>query len=182
MHIDKEYYGKDFSTVSEQCPHEGYPIELLNPEFVPDPLFECKLGHGSLYLPDGKYYWGVSKKDLLTYKTDWDGGDNIYIEIPQLITDVIEENIPELSYMSELYPNPARDHIKLKFGLEATSDIRISLYDISANEVKILKHGITSPGDYDLNVDVSDLPAGTYICRLMINNENRIIRKLQIIK
>ena len=180
--IDKEYYDEDFSTVSEQCPHEGYPIELLNPEFVPDPLFECKKGHGSLYLPDGTYYWGVSQKDLITYETKWDGGDNLYIEIPQLITSVIEEKIPNLSYMSEFSPNPAKDRAFMKYGLEKSSRIRISLYDINANEVKVLVDGTIPAGHYDLNVNLSDLSPGTYICQFNLNNQNRIIRKLQIIR
>ncbi len=180
--IDKEYYNVDYSTVSEQCPHEGYPIELLNPEFVPDPLFECKEGHGSLYLPDGKYYWGVSNKDLITYKTEWDGGDNLYIEIPQLITSVIEENMAELSYLSEPFPNPAVNRTSLKYGLEKNSDVRISLFDINGNEVKVLVNGSIPAGQYDLNVNLGDLPPGNYICQLFIKNMNRIIRKFQIIR
>jgi len=181
-HINKEYYEKDFSTVSEQCPHEGFPIELLNPDAIPEPMFECVKGHGSLYLQDGKFYWGVSGKHLITYKTDWDGGDNIYIEIPQLITNVIEEKIPELSYMSELYPNPAHSSTKLKYGLKTASNVRISIYDMNGNEVKILVNGNISPGEYDVAFNVVALPSGAYICRMMVNNENRIIRNLQIIR
>ncbi len=179
--IDKEQYGMDYSTVSEQCPHEGFPIELLSDEFVPDPLFECKKGHGSLYLPDGKYYWGISKKDLLTYKTDWDGGDNIYIEVPQLV-DVVEETNYPLCFMSELYPNPAKDKTTLKYGLETVSNIHISLFDMNGNEVKLLVGGTIPAGEYDLSVNLSDLPAGSYVCRMMLGNENRIIRKLQVVK
>jgi Rieske Fe-S protein len=180
--IDPEYYDNDFSTVSEWCPHEGYPIELLNDDFVPDPLFECVKGHGSLYLPDGTFYWGVSKKDLLTFKTEWDGGDNIYIEIPQLITNVIEEKIPDLSFMSEFYPNPASNETVIKFGLEKPADINISLFDLKGNVVKVLADGYKSAGEYDLRIDLSDLQAGAYFCNFRVDNTNRIVRKLQIIK
>ena len=112
-HIDPVYWGAEFSAVSEWCPHEGYPIELLSEDFVPDPLFECVKGHGSLYQPTGKYYWGVSKKDLSTYTLTWDGGDNLFIDVPALTTSEIENSYPELSYLSECYPNPAIDHTKI---------------------------------------------------------------------
>lgn len=180
--VDPDYYEKEYTTVSEACPHEGYPIELLNDEFVPDPLFECVKGHGSLYLPDGTYYWGVSRKNLLTYDTQWDGGDNLYIEIPALITSVIEENIPDLVYMSDFFPNPAETVTRLRFGLEKHSTLKISLYDVKGIETKVLINSSISAGHHEIAVDLSNLAPGSYICRMKVHDRNIIVRKLQKVK
>ena len=125
---------------------------------------------------------GVSKKDLLTFETEWDGGDNIYIEIPQLITEVIEKKIPNLSFMSEFYPNPAGNETNMKFGLEKPAEINISLFDLKANVVEVIAKGYKSAGEYDLKINLSDLTPGIYFCKLKIENVNIIVRKLQIVK
>jgi len=179
--VDPDYYQNQYTTVSEACPHEGYPIELLNDAFVPDPLFECVKGHGSLYLPDGTYYWGVSRKNLLVYETTWDGGDNLFVEIPALITSVIEENIPDLMYMSEFYPNPAKDSTTLKYGLEKQMNIRISLFNMNGEEVRVFTSSMAPAGHHEAVIDVTNLPAGAYFCKMKIQSRNMIVRKLQVV-
>jgi Rieske Fe-S protein len=178
--IDEEYWNDSFSVVSEGCPHEGYPIELLNPEFVPDPLFQCVKGHGSLYLPTGTYFWGVSKKDLLKYDFTWDKGDNLFIEVPALTSSEAEEKYPELCFMSECFPNPAESRVKFLYGADTLSDIDISIYDFSGRNVHNLLNTRIPAGEFELSADISNLPSGNYFIKMLVRNSIRVVRKLII--
>lgn len=180
--VDPDYYHENFTTVSEACPHEGYPIELLNDSFVPDPLFECVKGHGSLYLPDGTFYFGVSRKDLIKFKTEWDGGDNLYIEIDALETSTIEDKFPSLYYMADLYPNPATDFAVIKYGFESETNADISIYDLHGNIVKQVLSGRVPAGHNESRIELADIPSGIYVCKMTVKDKVQIARKLSIVK
>lgn len=180
--VDPDYYQTNFTTVSESCPHEGYPIELLNDSFVPDPLYECVKGHGSLYLPDGTFYFGVSRKDLLKYKTEWDGGDNLYIEIDALQTSKIEEKFPNLYYMSDLFPNPADDFATVKYGFESEAYADISIYDLNGNKVKEIVSGRVPAGHNESRIELTGIPVGFYVCKMIVSGRVQIARKLNVVR
>lgn len=177
--ISKEAYGFDYSAVSEACPHEGYAIELLNPETL---LFECKKGHGSLYEPNGKYYWGVSKKNLVTYKTEYDNNDVVYVEIEALPTSVNptdQECVSDI-FITKCYPNPASDYITFTYGLENPGYIVINILNMQGQVLENIFSGIQT-GTNDITYNTSRLVSGNYIVELIAKGDLRLNRIFQVV-
>lgn len=76
-------------------------------------------------------------------------------------------------------PNPARNSVVINFWLEQGDRTTILLSDAKGMLVKTLADQWTEAGTYNLEVDISDLPAGIYFATLE-NNGVKISRKLFI--
>jgi hypothetical protein len=63
-------------------------------------------------------------------------------------------------------PNPASDRAELVYGLATGADVRLGLYDGAGRLVRELATGRESAGEHRVSVDVTDLSAGVYHCRL----------------
>jgi hypothetical protein len=63
-------------------------------------------------------------------------------------------------------PNPARERAELVYGLATGADVRLALYDGAGRLVRELATGRQGAGEHRLSVDVTDLTAGVYHCRL----------------
>ena len=71
-----------------------------------------------------------------------------------------------------IYPNPAKEFTNIEFDLSETSPVNLSIYDITGREVKQYSdNNIYTNGVGKINVNISDLKAGTYICVLQSQNE-----------
>jgi hypothetical protein len=64
-------------------------------------------------------------------------------------------------------PNPARERAELVYSLARGTEIRLELYDGAGRLVRELAAGMQSSGEHRLSVDVSNLNAGIYHCRLV---------------
>jgi hypothetical protein len=63
-------------------------------------------------------------------------------------------------------PNPARERAELVYALATGADVRLGLYDGTGRLVKDLGTSRASAGEHRVSVDVTDLAAGVYHCRL----------------
>ena len=63
-------------------------------------------------------------------------------------------------------PNPARDRAELVYALAKGADVRLALYDGAGRLVREIAGGSQAAGEHRVSVDVSDLTAGAYHCRL----------------
>jgi hypothetical protein len=71
----------------------------------------------------------------------------------------------------ELYPNPASFEFYLAFTLQAESQIRISLMDLSGRIIgKSIKNFLLDAGPALVNVPVQGMMPGAYLLTLCINN------------
>ncbi len=80
----------------------------------------------------------------------------------------------------QLNPNPATDRALLKIELENTSDVIVNVSSIAGQLVKEIKRTNMAAGSVNIGIEVSDLPAGTYICSVQadgkIATEKLIVR------
>ena len=65
-------------------------------------------------------------------------------------------------------PNPATDRVLVRFELPESSSVRVTLNNIAGQLAKEVKRDLTA-GQAKIGIDVSDLPAGTYICTIETN-------------
>ncbi|MDQ1265561.1 MAG: hypothetical protein QG635_712 [Bacteroidota bacterium] len=177
--LSREEFDEEFACVSESCPHEGNPVEDLNPESL---LFECKKGHGSLFMADGTYVWGkADKKNLEKYKLNWDGKDSITIDIPAYMVNAVEQE-NGLFYLSQNEPNPCSSITRIQFGIEKSGSVKIVLLDLQGRELLKIANGFYNTGNFTVPVDVSELAPGAYFYKMTLNDKVIRTKKLIVAK
>jgi len=78
-----------------------------------------------------------------------------------------------------LYPNPAKDEIKINFDTKVAEEVWVSILDLQSKVILRLK-GDTRKGNNQFIIDVSGLKPGSYLLR--INGNNCLINKKIIIQ
>jgi hypothetical protein len=79
----------------------------------------------------------------------------------------------------EPMPNPTSNITTVEFTLDREANVRISLHDITGKEIMLLVDDILSAGVYPIEVNVSNLPSGTY--NLMYVIDGKMITKTTMI-
>lgn len=96
----------------------------------------------------------------------------------------IEEDKPSnpTGFMLEQnYPNPFNPNTTLKFSVPEPSHVRLSVYNLLGEEIKVLLDEVKSAGNYNLNVSAGNLPSGIYFCRMSAGEYSQIV-KMNLIK
>jgi hypothetical protein len=120
----------------------------------------------NLHLQDGTITsWNVSTIGYYDY--------NAYsVNVEPILDEVNNWNL-------QLFPNPTKDEIQLKYNLSKDDKIQIALYELTGKLILEKNFGTKNAGENQDNLDLRQLAAGTYICR--IRGERNSISK-QIIK
>ena len=74
------------------------------------------------------------------------------------------------------HPNPFNDETEISFTLFESSEIELSVYDISGREVVRLAAGFRNPGSHTVNWKADAIPSGIYFVRLRAGNHSHIIK------
>jgi len=64
------------------------------------------------------------------------------------------------------FPNPSTDIVNFSYHLENTSDVQLSLQDVTGKTIKLINYPAQSAGSQMLNLNVRDLNPGVYIYSL----------------
>lgn len=109
-----------------------------------------------------------------------------YDWMPDIITSVKESQmgsneIPSEYTLSQNYPNPFNPETKIIYTLPKQSNVKLIIYDIMGQQVKVLVNQIQNPGRYELSFNASELASGVYFYRLIANG-NIITRKMLLLK
>lgn len=92
----------------------------------------------------------------------------------------VNENNTNVLWMQNV-PNPASSHTMINYELKETSDVMISVYDITGNKVASFVQGIQSAGKHNLKMDVSNFSAGMYFYTLNAGS-NQLTNKMTVVK
>jgi hypothetical protein len=68
--------------------------------------------------------------------------------------------------LEDCYPNPARDTTTIVFHVNSAYNVTVDLYTQKGEKVKSLVNGLYPVGEHKIAVDLTGLPAGTYIYEL----------------
>ncbi len=79
-----------------------------------------------------------------------------------------------------VYPNPASDRVSLNFILEHEAQVEISIYGMDGREVYHDTQGLLSSGENFLELDLTGMTEGVYICQLSGNGSILYKQKLLI--
>lgn len=81
----------------------------------------------------------------------------------------------------ELYPNPAKDNVDVKFSVNDTKPVEIAIIDMAGKTVKTIPVQNFGKGNHVLNVSTEGLNSGIYQVNIMVGNELST-QKLSIVK
>ena len=95
--------------------------------------------------------------------------------IHQLATGVDELFAAQLNM--QLFPNPAQQQTRLRFSLNATDRVRLTITDATGRTVHTTVDAARMAGTHDLPLDLSDLRVGLYFVTI-ITTEGRASRPL----
>ena len=105
---------------------------------------------------------------------------NVYSLIGSMPIMVKENEINNLGALSNPYPNPSQSNTSIDYQLPiGTNNAEIVLYNLSGNEIKRFKVDNTFN---TLELNNSDLSAGTYLYQLITPNMLTSVKKMVIIK
>jgi hypothetical protein len=93
------------------------------------------------------------------------GGTFSYSDIVNISYDVPAEFV-----LSQNYPNPFNPSTRISYFVPKESFISIKVYDFLGREVTTLVNETKSTGSYELSLDASSLPSGTYFYTLIADN------------
>ncbi len=86
------------------------------------------------------------------------------LEIANLGTSIQDVSMGVSSF--NVYPNPSTDITNISYKLEENSVVNIEILDISGRMVKRVLRERQSPGDFKIQLSISDLNSGLYIVKL----------------
>jgi hypothetical protein len=122
----------------------------------------------------------VTKESYFPSNGDWfgpniNGADstmNQMIDVVDAtsIEDVIIDGIPSRFVLEQNYPNPFNPTTKIRYALEESANVQLSIVDLSGRVLEVLDGGRRNAGIYEATFDAGDLPSGTYLYRLEAGN------------
>jgi hypothetical protein len=101
------------------------------------------------------------------------------------IATEVEENekarVPELFRLEQNYPNPFNPSTNISFELQASSHVRIDVYNTLGQRVTTLINKNMTPGRHIVHFDATGLASGVYLCRMKAGDFQQI-RKMVFMK
>ncbi len=162
----------EWNTATEKN-NRGFEIEKKSEGFDYNTIGFVQ-GSGTVSTP--KHYSFVdqnSSKGLFTYRLkqiDFDGSytysKEVTIDVPAASDFVLEQN----------YPNPFNPSTRINYSVPNGSRVKLILYDILGNQVKVLTNEFKEAGNYSFTLNADALSSGVYILRLNAGTTNKVIK------
>jgi hypothetical protein len=112
--------------------------------------------------------------------TRWDAG---YFILEYYGTGIEETSSISLGRKLNLkvLPKPINKSFLLEYDITKNNVVTLDILDTLGRVKKTIKKGQAEPGNYQLNINVSDLPAGVYFIRLK-QGEEQTVERFVIVK
>ncbi len=79
----------------------------------------------------------------------------------------------------QTYPNPASEFITLTYEVENAADVSVEIYTVNGQRVRVVEAGQMTAGIHTMDINVSDLSAGTYVYSLVAGSQ-RLTKRMII--
>ncbi len=93
----------------------------------------------------------------------------------------INASAPVKFELNQNYPNPFNPTTLISYSIQTNSFVRLEVYSVSGQRVKVLVNSNQEAGSYNLTFDGSSLASGVYIYRLTAG-EFVVSKKMQLLK
>lgn len=117
---------------------------------------------------------GYREYAFVNYSSDfnvWSEDAYVFI-IENQVTSSVKNEMKDgaIYYLGQNYPNPFNSYTHIEFMLIEDGLVNISIYNLLGEKVKTLVNDYRKSGNYKILFDASDLPAGTYLYEMKVNN------------
>jgi len=110
---------------------------------------------------------------------------NYYNTDPELWGYVVgvddEPQLVSSFHLAQNYPNPFNPTARISYSLPHTGDVRLSVYNLLGQEVRVLVNEKQNSGHHTVQLDATGLASGMYFYRLDSNGQSSV-RKLMLLK
>lgn len=93
---------------------------------------------------------------------------------PRAPTKIVGSNVNNNNFILEQnYPNPFNPSTTIKYFLPEASKVKLAVYDVLGNQIKILVNKIQNAGNYEVDFNITDknnLSSGVYLFRMSAAN------------
>lgn len=159
---------------SEELNNKGFWVEMVdeNGELMPLGFVE-KNDNGTYSFPTDKYTFGQNHYRLK--QIDIDGkfqySDDIAVNVPVSTEDFLCKNI---------YPNPAKDKIKIVLQAGYAQTISFEVWDVMGRKLGAENKENVGYGLVEMDLDIKVLPTGTYFLRIKGEDGNVVTRVFEV--
>lgn len=87
-------------------------------------------------------------------------------------SDITESVLPSQHELHQNYPNPFNPFTQIKFALAKTSDVKLTVYNITGQKVAELASGLKTAGYHSVNFDGSRFNSGVYYYMLEVDGKS----------
>ncbi|MBN1560293.1 T9SS type A sorting domain-containing protein [candidate division KSB1 bacterium] len=84
--------------------------------------------------------------------------------------------------LAQNYPNPFNPSTTIRFSLPMSANIKIEIYDLLGNRVKLLVDGRYEAGVHSLTLNAGDLAAGIYFYSMSAGDDYYAMRRMTLLK
>ena len=98
-------------------------------------------------------------------ETDFSLGNSITVG-PVGIEDRQLSGVAENFTLAQNYPNPFNPSTSIRYSLQKSSSVKLTVYDIHGQEVAVLTRGVKPAGNYEVTFDAENLVSGVYLYRM----------------
>lgn len=95
------------------------------------------------------------------------------------VTGVSDNELAKNVTLYQNIPNPANGSTLIKYDLEKTSDINLSIYDVTGRKIFEKSQNDVIAGSHKMNIDVSNFSKGAYFYTLTANG-NKVTKRMVI--
>ncbi|HYV90505.1 MAG TPA: T9SS type A sorting domain-containing protein [Chitinophagales bacterium] len=168
---------------------QGFAVVLDNTGYGTGAGVSNPLGSTSVYTEfsiNMYYSSGIPNGDSLlmiftisndTSSSDHFGSYFILDDLSYGFPTSIDDASSQATALESICPNPSSDDAQIVYNIKSPGNTALNIYDATGRLVKSLVNQVQSQGRYKAIADVSDLPSGTYICKLSCN-ERTDVQKL----
>tara|TARA_R110002096_G_scaffold329006_1_gene522975 strand:- start:6231 stop:8822 length:2592 start_codon:yes stop_codon:yes gene_type:complete len=96
--------------------------------------------------------------------------------------DEIASEIPSSISLNQNYPNPFNPTTVISYSLNARTQVKLQVFDITGRNVATLVNKVEAAGEKSINFDASSLSSGLYFYRLTTSEGASLTRKMMLIK
>lgn len=131
--------------------------------------------------PRGIDFWEDTDGTWYAYTADFDAGvvkkwrNDAWLGI--ILVNNGEALIREFD-LRQNYPNPFNPSTSIPFSLRRTADVRLEIYNVQGQLVKILVNERLQAGSYEYEFDAINMASGTYFYRLTFDGKSQTKRMM----
>ncbi|MEA3480161.1 MAG: T9SS type A sorting domain-containing protein [Bacteroidota bacterium] len=108
-------------------------------------------------------------------------GCNNQAEVIDACESVGIQEMPETDFVA-IYPNPSSGAARLRYRISDTRYLISDLYTIEGEKIRELIHEEVFPGEHEIELNVSELPAGIYFVRMQIGDNDMGTKRMIIVR